>query len=926
MPLSNSRKRPVDEPVVRGPWIPALCLAFWLGAVTSPGAAEFVEADLCVYGGASGGVVAAVQAARLGKSVLLLAQDNHLGGMSSGGLGVTDRGQIGSIGGVSREFYRRVGQRYGVSERFDFEPHVAEEVFWQMAREAGVMVFTNQRFAAVTMDGLRLVELRAEDGSVFRARMFIDATYEGDLMALAGVTFTVGREGTDAYGESLAGVRAPSGGYDYDPFVVAGDPASGRLPFLEAEPPGPVGSGDHRVQAYNFRLCLTQNATNRLPITPPAGYSEARYELVARYLEARLARDGAVSLGQLIHLQTQIPNGKTDINANGELSTDFVNESWTWATNTHAGREVIRQTHEDYIRGLLHFYASSSRVPAGLRAEMQAWGLCRDEFQDTGGWPHQLYVREARRMVGDYVMRQQNCSGQEFAPESVGLASYAMDSHAVTRMPSGGLARSEGGFFVSVPQPFPISYRSIVPRVGECENLFSTFALSASHVAFASCRMEPVFMILSQSAATAAALALDDNVAAQAVSYPKLATQLLADGQLLDWVGGTLSPNGVILDNAQPGVAITGSWANGANPGYWGTGYLHDQNSGKGSKWVRFTPNLPFSGAYEVFTWYVADPNRATNVPYDIVHPAGTNRVLLNQRLNGSQWVFLLRTNFSAGQGGGVILRNDNTDGFVIADAVRFLPVGAFTVPPPTVSLLASDPLAGEYRTNVGRFTVVRSGDTSQALTVSYEVTGTARNGADYAALGGVVTIPAGSNAAAIFVVPRPDPVPEGEETVTLTLVPGAAYGLSALSNATVVIADQPFDAWRLRHFSPPELADPAQSGPDADPDGDGVLNLQEYALGLDPRTANVGANGLPRAEIRDGWFTFSYSRLKAATDVAILIERSGNLSEWNPGPACLETVSVTDQGTTQLVTVRDTTPVSASGAAFLRLRLLPVP
>ena len=770
-----------------------LIVGFVLASFSSNSAPVAVETDICVYGGTSGGVAAAVTAARLGKSVALVHYNHHLGGMSSGGLGVTDVGQQGAIGGISREFYLRVGQRYNTNTAvYWFEPKVAESVFRQMIAEAGVSVFTNERIASVTMNGQRITELVTESGRRFRAKMFIDTTYEGDLMAAAGVSFTVGREATSTYGESLAGVRSPGGSYSYDPYVVPGNPASGLLPLMQPNTLGPIGSGDHRVQAYNFRLCLTQNATNRISLTSnaPPGYAESAYELAARYVEARLAAEGAVSLSQLIHIQQIIPNGKTDINANGELSTDYVGASHTWATNTHAGREAIRQQHENYIRGLLYFLGTSARVPATVRAEMQTWGLAKDEFTGTAGWPHQIYVREARRMVGDYVMRQQHCVGTAFAPESIGLASYPMDSHSLTRVPSGGWSRSEGGLFTAVPQPFAISYRSIIPRTGECENVFTTFALSASHVAFASCRMEPVFMITSQSAATAAAFAIDDGVPVQQVNHARLAAQLRADGQLLDWVGGTLTPSGVIVDNGQPGTSRSGSWTTGSNPGFWGTDYFHDQNSGKGTKFIRFTPNLPFSGAYDVFTWYVEHANRASNVPCDIVHATGTNRVLVNQQTNGSRWLFLLRTNFTAGAGQGVILRNDGTAGFVIADAVRFMPVDAFTAPPPTVQIVASDPRADERGPNRARFTMVREGDASAALVVNYSLSGGASNGLDYAMLNGSVLIPAGSNAASLFIVPLADGLAEDDETVTVTLQPAANYQVGAISSATAVLRD----------------------------------------------------------------------------------------------------------------------------------------
>src|SRR5262245_41746932 len=297
---------------------------FFTLSVASLGRAAVVESDICVYGATSGGVAAAVAAARLGKSVVLVACNNHVGGMSSGGLGVTDRGNTASIGGLAREFYLRVGQKYGSGAPvYFFEPHVAEQTFWEMLQGAGVPVYTNQHLATLSRAGSRITELNTEEGTIFRAKMFIDTTYEGDLMAAAGVTFSVGREGTNAYGESLAGIRSPGGAYNYDPYVTPGDPNSGLLPLVQSGSVGPIGQGDTSVQVYNFRLCLTANATNQIAITPPANYSETNYELVARYVEARAAQ-GTVNFANLVDLQTIIPNGKTDINARDELSTDFV--------------------------------------------------------------------------------------------------------------------------------------------------------------------------------------------------------------------------------------------------------------------------------------------------------------------------------------------------------------------------------------------------------------------------------------------------------------------------------------------------------------------------------------------------------------------------------------------------------------------------
>lgn len=881
------------------------------------------EVDVCVYGGTSGGVSAAVAAARLGKKVALVSLNNHVGGMTASGLGVTDIGpgnNASYIGGIAKEFYQRVGQAYGTSSAaYYFEPHVAENVFWQMLSQAGVSIFTNQRLSSVTKSNLILLQFTTEDETIFRAKEFIDTTYEGDLIAATGVTFTVGREDTNVYNESLAGLRSPGGSWNYDPYVTPGNPASGFLPFVQGTNAGTVGQGDNRLQAYNFRLCLTQNATNKVALTAPANYSEAQYELVGRYLAARVAADGSVALNQLIDIQTIIPNGKTDINANGELSTDYVGANYTWATNTYAGREILRQQHEDYIRGLLYFFATSTNVPSNVRTNMQTWGLAKDEFQDTGGWPWQIYVREARRMVSDYVMLQQNALGSRVAPDPICLAAYNIDSHGVQRIVSGGFSRWEGSLGATPPYPYPISYRSIIPRVGECQNVLCTFALSASHVAFASCRMEPVFMMTSQSAATAAALAIDENAALQQLNYAALSAELRADGQILSWSSSTASTNGIIIDQGDPGTAYTSGWNNGANAGGWNGNYWHDGNTGKGTKWVQYTPNLPTNGTYDVYAWWVSDPNRATNTPMDIAHAAGTTRVLVNQRNGSGGWFKLLTTNFNAGTVSSVTIRNDNTpSGYVIADGIRFLQTGDIALPPPTVEIVASDAVACEFGTNTARFSVVRSGDTNPAVTVNYTISGTAINGSDYVSVPGSVTLAAGRIATNIVITPIADNLVEGDETVTLSLIPSTNYILTTLTNATIVLQDQPVDAWRLANFTGTELTNSAISGDLADPDGDHYSNLTEYALGLPPKDGTP--TNAPAIAIEGEYFVLTYTRSKSATDVSLTLEQSSDLVNWHSGPGYIEQMSVVDEGAVQRIKARLAPPVNDAGNSFLRL------
>jgi hypothetical protein len=749
-----------------------------------------VCADVVVYGGTSGGVIAAVRAARMGKKTVLLCDDNHIGGLSSGGLGWTDLGPHGTgyIGGLAREFYQRNGTHYGQSVQWNLEPHVAEQIYGQMLAEAGVQVFFNQRLASVTMNDKRIAQINMDDGSIYAGKMFIDTTYEGDLIAAAGVSFTVMREGTNTYGESLAGVQPPTnGGINYDPYVVTGNPSSGLLPYISPITLNPTGSADDGVQAYNYRMAFTQTPANFLPVTAPADYDATQFELLARYVEALMAKNGSVSLGQFMTLDRPDTTGKYDINNNGDVSTDIPGACLTWPTNSYAGRAALRQYHEDYMRGFFTFLATSPRVPDNVRSAMQSWSMCQDEFLDTGGWPHALYVREGRRMVGDYMMLQQNCQGSRVASDSVGLASYTMDSHLIWRLPVNGAVQTEGGFYVSIPGTFPISYRSLIPRAGECENVLCTFALSASHVAYASCRMEPVFMILSDSAATAAAMAIDGNVPVQDVNYHQLALQLLADGQQL---GNTsilsISSNSIVVDDADAtGVNIQGTWASSTSiAGFWGMDYITDGNTNKGGSSITFVPTLPSNGVYQVSLRWTANANRASSVPVDVVSPAGTNTFFVNQQTSGGLWVPLLTTNFNAGTNARVVIRNDTTTGYVIADAVQFLPVGT---PATSVQVVATVGATSFGQGLPGSFTFARSGETNSPMTISYTLSGTASNGVDYATLPETISFAAGATFTNVAIVPLIAQT-NGLKTAILILQAGTNYWPGGLNQATLVL------------------------------------------------------------------------------------------------------------------------------------------
>lgn len=863
------------------PMIPVRWMLWAIVMIPAVVLADTNEVDVCVYGGTSGGVIAAVQAARMGKSVIVVNPSRHLGGMSSGGLGATDTGNTGAIGGLSREFYQRVGRHYGLSVAFQFEPKVAEQVFNAMLVEHGILVRNDERLSIVAKGGERIQVIITQNGNAYRAQMFIDASYEGDLMARAGVTYTFGRESNSVYSETLNGVRANTPSHQFavnvDPYRAPGDPNSGLLPYIQEGDGGVPGAGDQRIQAYNFRLCLTQTASNRMPILLPINYDAGNYELLARYIEGRVAAGHALNLRSFCNI-ANMPNGKTDINNNGAFSTDFIGRNYAYPEGDYAAREQIWNDTLNYIQGFMHFLGTDARVPAAIRTEMQSWGLCRDEFLDTGGWPHQMYVREARRMVSDYVMTEHNCRGTSRAPKSIGLASYTMDSHNVQRVVQNGFVRNEGDFQVPVPAPYPLAYDSIVPARGECENLFVTFALSASHVSFGSVRMEPVFMILSQSAAAAAAFAIDDNVAVQDVSYSKLRLQLLADRQVLDWGVSSANTNAIILDSEQPaGITIVGGWATStSNPGYWGANYLHDQNMNK-MKSVRYSVFFPQEGAYTVHLRWTADPNRATNVPITITHAGGSTNFTVNQRSNGGIWYPVGIYTFASNTTASVLIETAGTTGFVIADAVMFLP--QTPPPPPRIDLIATDSVADEDGPNPARFIVGRSGDSSGALTVTYNIGGSATPGADYPQPAEAIHFAPGQTIVPIAIVPMADALFESDESIALALTENTGYELGEHTNATAILRDGGFGAWRGEHFTPEELAQSEVSGADADPEGDGAPNLLEFFHGLDPKARE---DARPPLQLAGTW-DLSWERHPQSRSLYVRVERSTDLKDWTP-------------------------------------------
>ncbi|MFG0256142.1 MAG: FAD-dependent oxidoreductase [Rhodopirellula sp. JB053] len=502
--------------------------------------------DVVVYGGTSAAVIAAVQAKRMGKSVVIVSPDRHLGGLTSGGLGWTDTGNKYVIGGLSKEFYQRVYKHYQRPDAWTaqtresygnraqghrasddedatmwvFEPHVAEAIFEDLVSENELVVVRDawlDRESGVEKQDGRIVSIKTLEGRQFSGKVFIDATYEGDLIAAAGVETTFGRESMQQYNEPNAGVQTGvlhhSHHFDVlprrvDPYNIPGDPTSGVIPLVSTEPPGEFGSGDQHVQAYCFRTCLTNHDPNRVPFPKPDGYDPAEFELMVRCFEA--------GWKEVFNKFDPIPNRKTDTNNHGPLSFDYIGMSDEYPEASYQRRQEIIEEHRRYQQGLLYFIANDSRVPEDIRTKMASWGLAKDEFTDNGNWPHQLYVREARRMVGDFVITQNHLQKRLQTPESVGMGSYSIDSHNIQRyITDEGYVQNEGDIGVSTNGPYQIAMGCLLPKQEQCENLVVPVCVSSTHMAFGSIRMEPVFMILGQSAATIPSLAIYSDKAEQ---------------------------------------------------------------------------------------------------------------------------------------------------------------------------------------------------------------------------------------------------------------------------------------------------------------------------------------------------------------------------------------------------------------------------
>ena len=676
-------------------------------------AAVPMTADIVVYGDGSGGVTAAVQGARMGKSVILVSNyHGHLGGLTSSGLGWTDIGNRAILGGLSREFYGRVYRHYQnesawVHQKRDqypkkgqgaptfdpltklasaFEPKVAEQVFKEMTMEAGVKIIQGRidQSNGVSLNGTSISHLRLDDGRVIGGKMFIDASYEGDLMAAAGVSFRTGRESNKEFGETHNGYTGTRHGnqveVQIDPYLTPADSTSGLIRGITNPAPNAsktvIGAGDHRFQAYCYRLCLTDAPENRILITKPKGYDEADFEIVLRAVEA--------GKKNRFFKTSPMPNRKTDSNNVSGISMDYVGKNygtdengkpWNWATLKHKQRDVLANEHIYWQLGLIWTIQNHPRVPEEIRKAWSQWGLCKDEFTDNDGIPYNLYVREARRMSSPFVMTEAHCRNELPIDDSIAMGAYTMDSHNVQRLVQNGFVRNEGDIQKPLRNkgPYRISYRAIVPSPDECTNLLVPWSLSSTHIAFGSIRMEPVYMCLGQAAATAASLAIDLESPVQDVPYSSLRERLLADDARLEMPEPkpVVVPDGILLDDDL--AEFSGTWGTGHSiRPFIGTRYRH--NAAKASPKTKATfsiPKVALDGvARELRIHWPAQENRATNVPITITHSEGETKYTLNQRVPGKLGGWASLGTFAFDKQSSVVIGTKETDGHVLIDAI----------------------------------------------------------------------------------------------------------------------------------------------------------------------------------------------------------------------------------------------------------------
>lgn len=645
--------------------------AVWMDPLVNWFHKKTPEADICIYGATSAGIIAAYTAKKLGKTVIVVDPAKHIGGLTTGGLGFTDIGNKYAVTGLGLDFYRRLGKRYGKFESWIFEPHVAGEIFKEYMDAAGITVLQERPLQKVISENKTIRELQFTNGEKIRAKMFIDCSYEGDLMAKAGVSYTVGRESNAKYGETYNGVQLrdkhqfPEG---VDPYKIPGRAESGLLWGISPAALDAAGTGDKKVQAYNFRICLTEDPANSIPISRPGNYDSTKYELLLRVLDKK----PATSLQAFLKID-RMPNRKTDINNNGAFSTDMIGMNYDYPEADAAMRALITQQHADYVKGFLYFIGHDPRMPAHLRNEMLKWGYPKDEYTDNDHWSPQMYVREARRMIGEYVMTQANCEGKELVKDGIGMAAYTMDSHNCQRLVVNGMVKNEGDVQIGGFGPYPVSYRSIIPKTGECNNLFVPVCLSASHIAYGSIRMEPVFMVLGQSSAVAACEAIDAGTTVQQVNVARV-QQILKSNPLADG-----SEPSILIDNADSSkVRTTGAWTLKQRTGFGPSALTADEPS-KEKRMVQFLPGISTTGYYKLYTYFLPSYPKAASRSHVIIFngkkqqkiPVEKSAIQVQGQTSG-EWLYLGR--YQLNQKSWIAIDATGADGAVVADAILLVP------------------------------------------------------------------------------------------------------------------------------------------------------------------------------------------------------------------------------------------------------------
>lgn len=679
-------------------------LAVLICAVAQSRAAEH-KFDVVVFGATPGGVTAAVGAAREGVTVALVEPMDIVGGVMTSGLSFSDSNQTDrrTLLGLFEETHLRIEAYYkakGITlpysaavkdqSHWTYEPHVAAKVFDDLLSEAKVKVFLNERLTTVKKDGARIQSFNTRSNT-FTAKVFVDCTYEGDLMAKAGVSYVVGREGRKQYGESLAGKQFPKVPIKALPFDAQGK----LLPLMTAKDAGDPEAGDKGVMTYSYRLCITTNDVNKVAFRKPANYDAARFELVRRLMNAVKSKKPLFDFYIL-------PGGKWDGNNSigGQISLGLVGENWGWPEASYEARDKMWQAHKDYTEGLLWFMQNDPGVPEAVRTEMQRWGLAKDEFVKWDNWPPVLYVREGRRMVGEYVLTQSDILTNVTKPDAICIGSFPIDSHDVQRVvsPDGGAFINEGTIFpVRIPgygigYRYQLPYRAITPKRAECQNLLVPVSLSSTHVAISSVRVEPTWMALGHSAGVAAAVAAKANQAVQDLPYAKLRERLLAQKQVLEIPPlppkpTTASANGKGIDpKSLPGIVlddtdgtVTGEWQASSNfKGFIGRGYLHDGNQHKGELKIVFRPEIPQAGKYELRLAYSPHETRAAKVPITVISGGKETKVFFSEQerlVAGESFRKAGVFELVAGKDTTITISNEGTDGFVIVDAVQLVKV-----------------------------------------------------------------------------------------------------------------------------------------------------------------------------------------------------------------------------------------------------------